>query len=146
MQARPVAQRAAFISAVIGPVIGALFLFAPIHGYCSTSIVTPAPPGATPGPSAAAGPQTCASEALWQRQQLFPMPFFAVLVWSLAPVLVFLGILLRLRGRRGVGTGLVVAGLLLESTVLISFGAAPLFAPLVLLPLAITTTFALRRS
>jgi hypothetical protein len=74
------------------------------------------------------------------------MPFFAVLVWSLAPVLVFLGILLRLRGRRGVGTGLVVAGLLLESTVLISFGAAPLFAPLVLLPLAITTTFALRRS
>jgi hypothetical protein len=44
------------------------------------------------------------------------------------------------------GTALVVAGLLLESTVLSSFGAAPYFVPLVVLPLAITTTIALRRS
>jgi hypothetical protein len=74
------------------------------------------------------------------------MPFFAVLVWSLAPVLVYLGVLLRLRGDRGIGTALVIAGLLLESTVLISFGAAPMFVPAVLLPLLITTTIALRRS
>ena len=74
------------------------------------------------------------------------MPFFAVLVWSLAPVLVYVGILLRLRGRRSTGTTLVVTGLFLECTVLISFGAAPFFVPLVLLPLAITTTLALKRS
>ena len=74
------------------------------------------------------------------------MPFFAVLVWSLAPVLVYYGVRLRLGGRRPVGTALVVAGLVLESTVLISFGAAPFFVPTVLLPLAITTTFALKRS
>ena len=74
------------------------------------------------------------------------MPFFAVLVWSLAPVVVYIGILLRLRGQRTAGTALVVTGLLLESTVLISFGAAPFFVPLVLLPLAITTTVALKRS
>jgi hypothetical protein len=144
---RPVAQRAAFVSAVIGPVLGALFLFAPIRGLCSSTIIaTPAPPGATPGPSATAGPTTCGTEALWQRQEIFPMPFFAVLVWSLAPVVVYIGILLRLRGQRAAGTALVVTGLLLECTVLISFGAAPFFVPLVLLPLAITTTVALKRS
>jgi hypothetical protein len=74
------------------------------------------------------------------------MPFFAVLVWSIAPVVVYIGILLRLRGRRAAGSALVVTGLLLESTVLISFGAAPFFVPVVLLPLVITTTVALKRS
>ena len=143
---RPVAQRAAFVSSVIGPVIGALFLFAPIHGSCSSTITGSGPPlGSTPDP-ATVGPTTCFTEALWQRQQIFPMPFFAVLIWSLAPVLVYIGVLLRLRGQRSAGTALVVIGLVLESTVLISFGAAPLFVPLVLLPLAITTTIALRRS
>jgi uncharacterized protein YceK len=123
-----------------------LFLFAPIQGGCTTRIsMTLPPPGATAGPTAQ--PVTsCTNEALWQRQPIFPMPFIAVLIWSLAPVIVYLGIILRLRGRRGTGTALVVVGLLLECTVLISFGAAPYFVPLVLLPLAITTTFALRRS
>ena len=74
------------------------------------------------------------------------MPFFAVLVWALAPVVVYYGVRLRVRGKRSVGTALVVAGLLLECTVLISFGAAPFFVPTVLLPLAITTTIALKRS
>jgi hypothetical protein len=146
---RPIAQRAAFVSAVIGPVIGALFLFAPIQGYCVstiTSFATPPPPGSTQGPATTGGPAVCGNEALWQRQQIFPMPFFAVLIWSLAPVLVYIGILLRLRGQRATGTALVVAGLILECTVLISFGAAPFFVPLVLLPLAITTTVALKRS
>ena len=134
------------MSAVIGPVIGALFLFAPIRGICSSTITGSGPlPGSTPDP-ATVGPTTCFTEALWQRQPIFPMPFFAVLVWSLAPVLVYIGILLRLRAQRSIGTALVVAGLLLESTVLISFGAAPFFVPLVLLPLAITTTIALKRS
>ena len=143
---RPFAQRAAFVSAVIGPVIGALFLFAPIQGGCTATITaTPPPPGATQGPQASQV-VSCTNEALWQRQQIFPMPFFAVLVWSLAPVVVYIGILLRLRGQGSIGTSLVVLGLLLECTVLISFGAAPFFVPLVLLPLVITTTVALKRS
>ncbi len=143
---RPVAQRAAFVSAVIGPVIGALFLFAPIQGGCTATITaTPPPPGATQGPQASQV-VSCTSEALWQRQQIFPLPFLAVLVWSIAPGLVYIGIVLRLRGQRSAGTALVVAGLFLECTVLISFGAAPFFVPLVLLPLAITTTIALKRS
>ena len=92
------------------------------------------------------GPTTCGSQALWQAQAIFPMPFFAVLVWSLAPVLVYYGVRLRVGGRGRVGAALVVAGLVLECTVLISFGAAPLFVPTVLLPLAITTAIALKRS
>ena len=131
---------------MIGPVIGALFLFAPIHGTCSSTITGSGPPiGSTPDP-ATVGPTTCFTEALWQRQQLFPMPFFAVLIWSIAPVLVYVGILMRLHGQRSRGNPLVIAGLLLECTVLVSFGAAPLFVPLVLLPLVITTTVALKRS
>ena len=74
------------------------------------------------------------------------MPFFAVLVWSLAPLLVYYGIRLRVRGKRGTGTALVALGMVLASTVLVSFGAAPIFVPTVLLPLAITTTIALTRS
>jgi hypothetical protein len=147
VKSRAAAQRAAFISAVIGPAVGALFLFAPIQGYCTTTITaTPAPPGATPGPLASAGPATCGNEALWQAQPIFPMPFFAVLVWSLAPVLVYIGVVLRLRGDRAGGSAAVVAGILLEATVLISFGAAPFFVPFVLLPLMITTAIALTRS
>ena len=138
---RSVAERAAFIPAVIGPAVGALFLFAPIQGYCMTSLTGAPSPGA-----ATQGPTTCRSEALWQRQPIFPMPFFAVLVWSLAPVLVYYGVRLRLGGARRTGTALVVAGVLLECTVLISFGAAPLFVPTVLLPLVITTVVALKRS
>jgi len=144
---RPVAQRAAFLSAAIGPLIGALFLFAPLQGGCTTTISATAPPrGATAGPVLSQPVTTCRNEALWQRQEIFPMPFVAVLVWSLAPMIVYVGITLRLRGERGRGTALVVLGLILECTVLLSFGAAPFFVPLVLLPLAITTTFALGHS
>lgn len=146
MRRRPVALRAAFTSAVIGLAVGALFLFAPIQGYCQSSITaTPIPPGATAGPAPTAI-TSCGQEALWQRQPIFPMPFFAVLVWSLAPAIVYYGIRLRLDGERGTGTALAVAGWLLEGTVLISFGAAPIFVPFVLLPLSITTLIALRRS
>ena len=141
MRRRSVAERAAFIPAVIGPAVGALFLFAPIQGYCMTTLTgAPSSGAATPGPT------TCGSAALWQQQAIFPMPFFAVLVWSLAPVLVYYGIRLRLGGARRTGTAVVVAGVLLECTVLISFGAAPFFVPTVLLPLAITTVIALKRS
>lgn len=144
---RSVAERAAFIPAVIGPAVGLIFLFAPVQGYCMTTITATAPPaGATLGPPPTPGPTTCGWEALWQRQEIFPMPFFAVLVWSLAPLLVYYGIRLRVRGKRGTGTALVALGMVLASTVLVSFGAAPVFVPTVLLPLAITTAIALTRS
>ena len=105
---------------------------------------TAAPPGQTPGPPPS--PVTsCGNEALWQRQQIFPMPFFAVAVWAIAPVLVYVGVVQRERGARDLGNVLVGLGVLLECTALISFGAAPIFVPFVLLPLLITTAVALRQ-
>lgn len=41
------------------------------------------------------------------------------------------------------GTALIILALVLEATVLISFGAAPFFVPFVLLPLVISTALAL---
>jgi hypothetical protein len=147
MQRRTIGERAMFVCAVLGIVLGAAFLFAPIHGICTSSAsATAMPPGATPGPPATFGPQTCGTEALWQRQPIFPLPFFAVLVWSLAPLVSYFGSRIRISGSEGVGTLLVVAGLVLEATTLISFGAAPFFVPFVFIPLLIATVLALRTS
>lgn len=68
------------------------------------------------------------------------MPLFAVLVWSLTPLVVYLGIRFRADGERYTGTALAIAGFLLECSVLISFGAVPF----VLLPLVITMVLAFR--
>ena len=73
------------------------------------------------------------------------MPFLAVAVWSTAPLIGYVGVRRRLAGQSG-GTALVVLSLVLEATVLISFGAAPFFAPFVLLPLSISTALALGTS
>ena len=143
MRRPSVGERAAFVTAVLGVVLGALFLFAPIHGYCMQSASVSAP---SPGQTAAPPVTTsfCGTEALWQRQPIFPMPFFAVLVWSLAPLAVYLGVRIRADGERYTGTSLAIAGFLLECSVLISFGAAPFFVPFVLLPLTITMLLAFR--
>jgi hypothetical protein len=151
MRPRTLAERAAFISAVIGPVIGALFLFAPIQGYCMQSasvIATPIPPGATPGPRVFAppGPTICGTEALWQHQPIFPLPFFAVLIWSLGPVIAYIGVRMRVRGDRGLGSALMAAGVFVAFTSIISFGAGPYFLPFVFLPTLLTTMFAFARS
>src|SRR3954464_13081185 len=124
MRSRTLAERAAFVPAVVGPLFGALFLFAPIQGYCSSTstIATPIPPGATAGPPATAGPSTCGMEALWQRQQIFPLPFLAVVVWSLGPVVAYYGVRRRLDGYRASGSALVALGLVMTFSSIVSFG------------------------
>ena len=147
MRRRTLAERAAFVTAVIGPLFGLLFLFAPIQGYCMSSITaTPAPPGATPGPPATAGPTTCGMEALWQRQPIFPMPFFAVVFWSLGPVVAYYGVGRRLAGQRTSGAAMIALGLLMTFSSIISIGGGFLFVPFVFLPTLITSAIALRRS
>lgn len=134
------------MSAAIGIAVGLLFLFAPINGYCQSSASASAPsPGATAAP-ATFGPTVCGTQALWQAQPIFPMPFLAVAVWSLAPSLGYAGARMRTRsGDPGPGTLLIVIGLVVEATVLISFGAAPFFVPFVFVPQLIASVFALRR-
>lgn len=147
MRGRTIGERATFVAAVIGITFGVLFLFAPIHGYCmSSSEIAAVPPGQTPGPPPSPI-VSCGVQALWQRQPIFPLPFFAVLVWSLAPSLGYAGARMRATSpSRAPGTLLLVLGLIIEGTVFISFGAAPLFVPFVFVPQLIATVLALRTS
>ena len=134
MGTRSLGERATFVSAAIGIAVGALFLFAPIHGYCQSFASATAPlPGATAGP-ATFGPAVCGTQALWQQQPIFPMPFFAIAVWSLAPALGYAGARMR------------ALGLIVEATVMISFGAAPFFVPFVFVPQLFAAALALRPS
>ena len=137
MPRRQVAERATFVSAVLGIAMGALFLFAPIQGYCMTTATATAP-GATMTP----GPTICGMQSLIEAQPVWPMPLIAIVLWSIAPLLGYVGVRRRLAGQAG-GTTLMAFALVLEATVLVSFGDAPFFAPFVLLPLAITTAIAL---
>lgn len=130
-----VARGAAFVAAVLGVAIGLLFVLAPLNSYCQMTITGGPAAGATPGPT------ICGQQALWQAQPIFPMPFFAILVWSLAPLVSYVGVRRRL-DHVPAGSALIFLGLVLESTVLISFGAAPMFAPFVLLPLVIAVVLA----
>lgn len=134
---RRLAERAAFVTAVLGVAMGALFLFAPIQGSCRVTATS-----TVPGQLATPGPTICERTSLFQSQPIWPLPFLAVAVWSIAPLIGYIGVRQRMAGEGG--TALIVTALLLESTVLISFGAAPFFAPFVLLPLLITTVIALR--
>lgn len=127
------------MTAVLGIAMGLLFLFAPIQGSCRVTATS-----AVPGQLATPGPTICERTSLFQSQPIWPLPFLAVAVWSIAPLVSYIGVRHRMAG--GGGMPLIVAGLLLELTVLISFGAAPFFAPFVLLPLLITTAIALRSS
>lgn len=121
----------------LGIAVGVLFLFAPLGTGCSVTATATAP-----GFVATPGPQVCQSYSLVQVQPVWPMPLLAIAVWSLAPSLTVVGLIRRLRGH-GRGTPWILAGLVAECTVLISFGAAPFFVPVVLLPLFIVTAFGL---
>lgn len=131
------AQAAAIAVAALGLAAGVLFLFAPLGTGCSVTATVGAP-----GTVATPGPQVCQSYSLIQSQPVWPMPLLAIAVWSLAPSLTAIGLIRRLRGQ-GRGTPWIVAGLVAECTVLISFGAAPFFLPVVLLPLLVVTAFGL---
>jgi hypothetical protein len=134
---RRLPERAAFIAAVLGVTMGLLFLFAPIQRGCMTTATS-----TVPGQIATPGPTVCRNESLVQRQPVWPLPFLAVVVWSVAPLIGYVGVRRRMASQSG-ATALIILALALEATVLISFGAAPFFAPFVLLPLVISTALAL---
>jgi hypothetical protein len=134
---RRLPERAAFVSAALGVAMGLLFLFAPIQGYCRMEMT-----GAPPGVPSTPGPTICGQQSLIQAQPVWPMPLLAIAVWSLAPLISYIGVRRKMAGQSG-SSALIVLGLVLEATVVISFGAAPFFAPFVLLPLLITTVIAL---
>jgi hypothetical protein len=134
---RSLAERAAFVTAAIGVAMGLVFLFAPIQGYCMVRTGAP-----QPGALATPGPTICGQQSLIEAQPVWPMPFLAIVVWSAAPLLSYVGVRRRRAGEAG-ATALIVLAVALEATVLVSFGAAPFFAPFVLLPLLVSTAVAL---
>lgn len=133
------------MAAVIGIVLGGLFLFAPIQGYCMGSTeIAAVPPGQTPAPPPSPV-VTCGAQALWQQQPIFPMPFFAVVLWSIAPSIGYAGARMRATSPSHVpGALVIVLGLIIEMTVFVSFGAAPFFGPFVFVPQLIASVLALR--
>lgn len=137
VRGRRLPERAAFVVAVLGIAMGLLFLFAPIQGSCMTTATS-----TVPGQIAAPGPTICTNESLASRQPIWPLPFLAVAVWSVAPLIGYVGVRRRMAGDAS-GTALIILALVLEASVLISFGAAPFFVPFVLLPLVISTALAL---
>jgi len=129
---------AAVAVAGLGIVVGLAFLFAPLGTGCSISATVS-------GTVATPGPEVCRSYSLVQTQPIWPMPLIAIVVWSVAPSLTAAGLVLRLRGR-ATSAAWIAAGLIAEGTVLISFGAAPLFVPLVLVPMVLATVLGVRAS
>ena len=126
--------------AVLAAVVGVAFLFAPLGTGCSVTASS-----SVPGAVATPGPEVCRSYSLVEAQPVWPLPLLAVVLWSLAPSATAIGAVRR-RSGRGSGTAWLVGGLVAEGTVLISFGAAPLFVPLVLLPQIVATALALASS
>jgi len=130
----------AVLVAALGIAVGLIFLFAPLGTSCTVTATAPAP-----GVIAAPGVEECQSQSVVQMQPVWPMPLLAIIVWSLAPSMTAIGLIRRLRGQTP-GTAWIIAGLIAEGTVLVSFGAAPLFVPLVLLPLVVVTVLGVRSS
>ena len=132
------ARTLALLTVALGLATGLYLLFGPTYSGCEIHQVIPTT-GATPAPQVS----TCFTKSLIEVQPIWPLPLVPILVWSLAPLLAFLGVRRRIAGR-SFGTALIVVALVLEATVIISFGAAPLYVPFVLLPLVLTSIIALR--
>ena len=129
-----VARVAAIVTAGLGIATGLALVYAPLGTSCTVTAV-PAAPGE---PAVSSAPMRCTPSRLIDHQkEWWPLPGIALFVWSLAPLLAVAGIWSR-------RLWLVTLALVLETTVVISFGAGPLYVPLVLAPLALTWVLARR--
>jgi hypothetical protein len=119
---------------VAGVATGTYLVLGPTYTECQSPTITSG--------GAAIGAETCRTASMWQIQRTsgFPAPYGFILLWSLAPFLAFIAAWLAPRP----GSRIALGGLALviEVSVLISFGAAPLFLPVVL-PLVLITFVAL---
>lgn len=134
---RRLAERAAFVTAALGVAMGVVFLLAPVQGFCRMEASS-----SQPGVPATPGPTICGTQSLIQAQSVWPMPLLAIVAWSIAPLISYVGVRRKMAGQGG-GMALILFALFLEATSLISFGAAWFFVPYVLLPLLISTAIAL---
>ena len=113
-----------------GIATGIYLVFGPTYTSCQSPTIT--------ANGATIGTEVCHTGSMWQLQGLsgFPAPYGFILLWSLAPLLAFTAAWLAPRPGPRIVFGSLA--LVIEVSVLISFGAAPLFVPLVLTPVVIT--------
>jgi cytochrome bd-type quinol oxidase subunit 1 len=109
-------------------------VFGPTYSGCQSPVITAS--------GAVIGREVCRQASMWELQGLsgFPAPYLFIAVWSLAPILGFTAAwFVREHGRRLWLSGIALA---IEASVVISFGAAPFYLPLVF-PLVLITFLAL---
>jgi len=126
--AHRVARLAGVMACAAALVYAIAFLFGPTYTTCSTGTIGPGQPVATFGPTScrsanffevnASGP-----EGLAQASRALSF----ITLWTIAPFIALLGVALRARGHL-FGVGLVVLGLAIDATSIISMGGGFVFA------------------
>ena len=114
---------------VTGIGTGLLLVLGPTYTGCQSPVITAS--------GAVIGSEVCRQASMWELQGLsgFPAPYLFIVVWSLAPFLGFAAAwFVREHGTRLWLSGVALA---IEASVVISFGAAPFYLPLVFPPVLI---------
>lgn len=127
---------AALVTVGLAVFAGLSLLFGETGVRCTATEIGQTGPGR---PIETFAPGRCETTRMIDVQRVWPMPLLAIIVWSSAPLLALAGAW-PTRPR----TGLVTAALAIEGTSLLSFGAAPVYLPIVLVPLTITWVLARR--
>src|SRR6266702_3636567 len=111
-----IARVASVLALAAGVILGWGILFGPFFYGCTSTAVAP---DQTPAP------QVCRGSSLIEVQgtDLFPAPLLWILMWSLAPVLAVLALLMELTGVISLGGGFIFA-LVIEPLLLITLIAS----------------------
>lgn len=115
---------------VTGTAAGLYQVFGPTYAGCQSPVIT--------STGDVIGREVCRQASMWELQGSsgFPAPYLFIIIWSLAPILGFAAAWSV--GKHGERMWLGGLALAIEASVLISFGAAPFYLPLVFPPVLIT--------
>ena len=119
---------------VSGIAAGLYLVFGPTYTGCRSPVIT--------STGVVIGREICRQASLWELQGSsgFPAPYLFTMVWSLAPILGFAAAWFVAKHGASLWLGGLAVGI--EASVVISFGAAPFYLPLVF-PLGLITFLAL---
>jgi hypothetical protein len=128
-----IARVASILAVLAGIVAGIFLVFGPTYTGCRSPTIY--------ATGEVIGTETCRTASMWELQGFsgFPAAYGFILLWSLAPLLSLIAAWLVTHGPERII--LASLALAIDASVLISFGAAPLYLPLVL-PLVFITWLA----
>jgi hypothetical protein len=122
-----IARVASVVTAAIGIAVGGYVLFGATVERCSFATIGQTGIGQ---PVQTLEPARCETLSLVQSQPVWPMPFLAITVWSLVPLLAVVG---AWRGR----SSFVLVALLVECTAIASFAVGGYYVLYVAVPLLV---------